>query len=222
MMNTNRLTLISGKALLVALCVVGGVLAPAPGANSQRAGNAQHGKEVFDRLGCSRCHGSAGEGMSPGGKEAGPPKIAATHLSLQNFVQSVRKPNGQMPPFGSKQVTDNELSDVYAFLQSVAPQPKLEPPSSANSQNGQHLYTAFGCYECHGYQGQGSVQTGGSRIGPPQIPYSGFVAYVRQPTGQMPPYTLKAASDAQLADIYVFLQSRPQAAPSKSIPLLSQ
>jgi len=35
----------------------------------------------------------------------------------------------------------------------------------------------------------------------------------------MQPYSLKAASDAQLGDIYIFLQPRPQAAPSKGIPL---
>jgi ubiquinol-cytochrome c reductase cytochrome c subunit len=218
----NYFTLISRKAFLIALLVVAAVFAPSPAANPQPRGDPQNGRKVFEKLGCYRCHGSAGEGMSPTGKEPGPPKIAVTPLSLHDFVQSVRKPKGQMPPFSSKQVTDAELSDVYAFLHSVVSQPKLELPSSANSHNGQHLYTAFGCYECHGYQGQGSVQTGGSRIGPPQIPYSGFVSYVRQPTGQMPPYTLKAASEAQLADIYVFLQSRPQAAPSKSIPLLNQ
>jgi mono/diheme cytochrome c family protein len=210
------------KANLITLLVGVGILAPSCSATPQPPGDAQNGKKVFEKVGCYRCHGSAGEGVSPAGKEAGPPKIAATHLSLQDFVQSVRKPKGQMPPFGSKQVTDAELSDVYAFLQSMASQPKLELPSSANSHNGQRLYTAFGCYECHGYQGQGSSQTGGSRLGPPQIPYSGFVAYVRQPTGQMPPYTSKAVSDAQLADIYVFLDSRPQATPSKSIPLLNQ
>jgi mono/diheme cytochrome c family protein len=218
----NHFTLTSRKTFLIALLLVAAVVAPSRAANPQPPGDPQNGKKVFDKLGCYRCHGSTGEGMSPVGTEAGPPKIAATHLSLQDFVQSVRNPKGQMPPFSSRQVTDAELSDVYAFLQSVASQPKLELPYSANSQNGQHLYTAFGCYECHGYQGQGSVQTGGSRLGPPQIPYSGFVAYVRQPTGQMPPYTSKAVSDAQLADIYAFLQSRPQAAASKSIPLLNQ
>jgi ubiquinol-cytochrome c reductase cytochrome c subunit len=218
----NHFTSISGKAFSTALLVFVAVLAAAPSAHSQPAGDAQNGKKVFEKLGCFRCHGSAGEGMSATGKETGMPKIAGTHLSLRDFVQSLRKPKGQMPPFGAKQVSDEELSDVYAFLQSVATQPKLELPSSANSQNGQKLYVTFGCYECHGYQGQGSVQTGGPRMGPPQIPYSGFVAYVRQPTGQMPPYTSKAVSDAQLADIYVFLQSRPQAAPSKSIPLLNQ
>lgn len=218
----NHSTLTSREAFLSALLLVAGVVAPSREGNPQPPGDPQNGKKVFEKLGCHRCHGSAGEGMSSAGKEAGPPKIAATHLSLQDFVQSVRKPKGQMPPFSSKQVTDAELSDVYAFLQSAASQPNLELPSSANSQNGQHLYTKFGCYECHGYQGQGSVQTGGSRLGPPQIPYSGFVAYVRQPTGQMPPYSSKAVSDVQLADIYAFLQSRPQAAPSKSIPLLNQ
>jgi mono/diheme cytochrome c family protein len=218
----NLLAFVHRRVFWIALLAVTAIFATFRPANPQPPGDTQNGKKVFEKLGCTRCHGSAGEGMPSTGKEAGPPKIAATHLSLQDFVKSVRKPKGQMPPFGAKQVTDVELSDVYAFLQSAVSQPKIELPSSANSENGQKLYTAFGCYECHGYQGQGSSQTGGSRLGPPQIPYSGFVAYVRQPTGQMPPYTSKAVTDAQLADIYVFLQSRPQAVPAKSIPLLNQ
>ena len=218
----NHFTVTALKAFPIAVLACASILAPSRTANARAAGDPQNGKKLFERLGCFRCHGSSGEGMSQAGKESGPPKIAPTHLSLQDFVRSIRAPKGQMPPFGPKQLTDAELSDVYAFLQSVASRPKLELPSSANSQNGQHLYTAFGCYECHGLQGQGSVQTGGSRLGPPQIPFSGFVAYVRQPTGQMPPYTSKAVSDAELADIYVFLQSLPQAVPSKSIPLLNQ
>ena len=218
----NHFSLTFLKAFLIVLLAGAAILAVSRTATARPAGDSQNGKKVYEKLGCFRCHGSAGEGMSQTGQESGPPKIASTHLSLQDFVRSIRAPKGQMPPFGPKQVTDAELSDVYAFLQSVASQPKLELPSSANSQNGQHLYTAFGCYECHGLQGQGSVQTGGSRLGPPQIPFSGFVAYVRQPSGQMPPYTSKAVSDAQLADIYVFLQSLPQAVPSKSIPLLNQ
>jgi mono/diheme cytochrome c family protein len=203
---------------LGAVIVLGYVVTLGPLTHAQSAGDAQNGKQVFARVGCSRCHGSAGEGMPP----AGPPKIAGIHLSLRDFLESVRQPKGQMPPFGSKQVSDQELSDVYAFLHSADLSSTLVMPSSANPEHGQHLYRSFGCYECHGYQGQGSLQTGGSRIGPPQIPYSGFVAYVRQPTGQMPPYTPKVASDAQLADIYVFLQSHPEAPPSKVIPLLNQ
>lgn len=210
-----------GRLFSALLLVAAGLIALLPAASSQTKGDAQNGKRVFEKLGCFRCHGSAGEGMpATGNQAAGPPKIAGTGLALPDFVESVRKPKGQMPPFSTKQVSDAELSDVYAFLHSEAPQARLEVPATANSESGRRLYVSFGCYECHGYEGQGSVQTGGSRIGPPQIPYSGFVGYVREPSGQMPPYTRKAVSDAQLADIYVFLQSRPQATPSKNIRLL--
>ncbi len=78
-----------------------------------------------------------------------------------------------------------------------------------------------GCYECHLTQGQGARQTGGSRIGPPPIPLSAFLGYVRQPTGQMPPYTQKTVSDEDLTDMYVFLQSVPLSPQWKTIPLLN-
>jgi mono/diheme cytochrome c family protein len=208
------------KASFLAILAVAIILASFATANAQTSSGAQNGKKIFEKLGCFRCHGSAGEGMT--GNGSGPPKIAATHLSLPEFVGSVRDPKGQMPPFSAKQVSDVELSDVYAFLQSIGSQPKLELPASANSDNGKRFYTSFGCYECHGLEGQGSVSTGGARLGPPQIPFSGFVAYARQPTGQMPPYTSKVVSDAQLADIYAFLRSLPQATPAKNIPLLNQ
>jgi ubiquinol-cytochrome c reductase cytochrome c subunit len=210
------------NTFLIAAVASASILLPVQNSAAPSRGNSQNGKKVFEKIGCFRCHGSAGEGMAQTGKEPAPPKIASTRLSLQEFVRFVRAPKGQMPPFSPAQVSDGELADVYTFLQAVDLQPKVELPSTANAQNGQHLYSAFGCYECHGLQGQGSTQTGGVRIGPPQIPFSGFVAYVREPASQMPPYTSKVVSEAQLADIYVFLQSRPQALPSKSIPLLNQ
>lgn len=218
----NKLTRPIRIAASIFLLALAALAAPSRPAGAQHARDAQNGKKVYEKLGCFACHGTAGEGAPAKGNEAGSPKIAATRLSLPEFIHAVREPKGQMPPFSPAQVSDAELSDVYSFLESAASQPKLELPSTANSQNGQHLYTAIGCYECHGYQGQGSLQTAGTRIGPPLIPFSGFVAYVRQPTGQMPPYTSKVVSDAQLADVYVFLQSRPQATPSKDIPLLNK
>jgi mono/diheme cytochrome c family protein len=185
-------------------------------------GNTQNGKLIFESQGCNKCHGSQGEGVSTPGQNGGVPGIASTTLALPTFVQLVRKPKGQMPPFGSQQVSDSELAGVYAFLKSLTPPAKHEAPTAANTKNGQHLFTKYGCYECHGSEGQGSTQTGGSRLGPPQIPLSAFVSYVREPSGQMPPYTTKAASNAELADMYAFLQSLPQPPPSKAIPLLNQ
>jgi ubiquinol-cytochrome c reductase cytochrome c subunit len=50
--------------------------------------------------------------------------------------------------------------------------------------------------------------------------FPAFSRYIRQPTGQMPPFTIKVTSDADLADIYAFLQSLPQPPKVDSIPAL--
>lgn len=94
------------------------------------------------------------------------------------------------------------------------------PPSSpiaGNPAQGRKLFTADGCYECHGRQGQGGFA--GPRLAPPRIPFGALKAYVRHPSGAMPPYTSKVISDSQLDDIYAFLKTLP--APLSSIPLLN-
>jgi mono/diheme cytochrome c family protein len=107
--------------------------------------------------------------------------------------------------------------------QNAAPQgQKSEAAPAGNSENGKKIFTKDGCYECHGREGQGAAQASGPRIGPPQRFIRSFIQYVRQPTGQMPPFTTEVISDQELADIYAYLQSRPKATPSKDIPLLNQ
>lgn len=186
------------------------------------AANPQNGKLVFENMGCNKCHGSEGEGIAGSGQNAGVPRIASTSLALPAFLELVRKPKGQMPPFGAQRASDAELTDVYAFLQTLKPAATRESSTPANRKNGERLFVSYGCYECHGFQGQGSTSTGGSRLGPPQIPLSAFVSYVREPTGQMPPYTAKAASNEDLAEIYDFLKSLPAPPALKTIPLLNQ
>jgi mono/diheme cytochrome c family protein len=184
--------------------------------------NPQKGKLVFENLGCNKCHGSEGEGVVGSGPSGGVPRIASTSLALPAFIQLVRKPKGVMPPFGSDRATDSDLTDVHAFLQTLKPPAKQEPVAATNPSNGQRLFVRDGCYECHGYLGQGSTSTGGTRLGPPQIPPSAFVSYVREPTGQMPPYTAKAISNEDLAEIYNFLKSVPPPPPLKSFSILNQ
>ena len=98
--------------------------------------------------------------------------------------------------------------------------PAARPVAPAgDAQKGQRLFTSYGCYECHGREAQGSTATG-PRLAPRPIAFAAFTKYVRGPSGQMPPYTSKVVSDADLADIYAFLQSRPQPPAADSIPLL--
>ena len=88
-----------------------------------------------------------------------------------------------------------------------------------NAANGKKIFSSDGCYECHGYEGQGG--SAGARLAPRPIAFTAFVNYVRHPTNQMPPYTAKVVSDQELADIYAFLLSIPPPAAAKSIPQLS-
>ena len=84
--------------------------------------------------------------------------------------------------------------------------------------NGKKLFLADGCYQCHGYAGQGG--RAGARIGPPVLNAAGVIRYVRRPTGQMPAFTDKVISDSELTDIYAYLKTFPTPTPAKDIPLL--
>jgi mono/diheme cytochrome c family protein len=104
---------------------------------------------------------------------------------------------------------------------SAPPKEKTEMVLTGNAEAGKKIFTKDGCYECHGHEGQGAAQGAGPRIGPPLLSQEAVMKYVRQPSGQMPPYTSKVISDQELADIFAYLQSRPKGTPGKDIPLLN-
>ncbi len=95
--------------------------------------------------------------------------------------------------------------------------PKTDPAHLVNVQDGKRLFTSYGCYECHGRVGQGSIA--GPRIAPKPITLSNFIAYCRRPTGEMPPYTTRVVPDSELAAIHAFLQSMPDRPPPNNIPV---
>jgi mono/diheme cytochrome c family protein len=98
----------------------------------------------------------------------------------------------------------------------------LHPANAASVDNGKTAFVAHGCWQCHGFEGQGSVTTSGGRVvADTQLPADAFAAYVRQPSGAMPPFSTAILSDADLADIYAFLEARPKPQAGKDIPLLN-
>lgn len=96
---------------------------------------------------------------------------------------------------------------------------KASTPASS-IENGKSLYAKDGCYECHGRAAQGALSSG-PRVGPNPPALGFFVAYIRHPSGQMPPYTEKVISDAELNDIHEYLKSLPPAPALQSIPILN-
>src|SRR5215212_1797912 len=120
--------------------------------------------------------------------------------------------------FGLRSTVFGLLIVAAVSAQTPAPQPSAAP--AGNAEAGKKLFVSFGCYQCHGYEAQGSSATG-PRLGPKPIAWAAFSRYVRRPTNQMPPFTAKVVSDADLANIYAFLQSRPAPTAVQNIPLLS-
>ena len=109
---------------------------------------------------------------------------------------------------------------ILAMLAGSQNPPAANAPRG-DAQNGKTLFMKYGCYECHGREGQGSNATG-PRLNQNPITYPRFVAYIRKPSGEMPPYTAKVVIDQQAADLYAFLQSLPKPLAVDSIPLLKQ
>src|SRR5688500_3107461 len=76
-----------------------------------------------------------------------------------------------------------------AIVQAQTPPPSSAPAAAAgNVEHGKKLFNSVGCWMCHGYSAQGGT---GPRIGPDPIALPAFTRYVRSPTRQMPPYTVK-------------------------------
>lgn len=90
------------------------------------------------------------------------------------------------------------------------PETKAAAPDAAAVSRGQAVYTKVGCYQCHGREGQGSSFSG-PRVGPNPLPLAAFIAYVRTPAADMPPYTAQVISDKDLTDVHAFLAARAPA-----------
>jgi ubiquinol-cytochrome c reductase cytochrome c subunit len=87
------------------------------------SGNAEKGKLLFNKNGCYECHGREGQGSSMTG-----PRIAPNPPPFEVISGYVRKPAGEMPPYTAKVISDQELADIYAFLQS-----RPRPPAAKSN-----------------------------------------------------------------------------------------
>ena len=101
------------------------------------------------------------------------------------------------------------LTGVAAFAQQPAP--------AGNVENGKRIFVRAGCWECHGYAGQGGRD--GARLADTALSVAQLTRYVRKPTGAMPAYIDKVLSDQELTDIHAYLKTLP-AKQAKDIPLL--
>jgi ubiquinol-cytochrome c reductase cytochrome c subunit len=83
---------------------------------------------------------------------------------------------------------------------------------------GKQVFVRVGCYQCHGYAGQGG--SAGLKLAPDPLPYDALSTFVRGTTGAMPAYSTAILPDADLQKIYAYLKSIKKAPSVDSLPLL--
>jgi cytochrome c553 len=117
-------------AAVMVLAFAAGVAWPA----TALAASAEKGETAYVQHGCWQCHGTAGQGSLPtsGGKV-----IARTPLPLDAFKSFVRTTNGAMPPYRQAVLADEELDDIYAYLQSLPPPKALSDIPLLNGMRSQ-------------------------------------------------------------------------------------
>lgn len=99
--------------------------------------------------------------------------------------------------------------------------------SAANAETdasefpGRGLFIQKGCYQCHGYEGQGGAGTP-VVIAPNPMPLKAFIAVVRRPYGVMPAYAPSVLSDDDLRGIREYLASIPSPPKPESLRALSE
>jgi mono/diheme cytochrome c family protein len=83
------------------------------------APSATKGKEVYQRAGCYECHNYQGQGGVG-------PRLAPKPLPFEALKSYVRNANGNMPPYVPAVLSEEDLADIYAYLQAIPPGPSPE------------------------------------------------------------------------------------------------
>lgn len=108
---------------------------------------------------------------------------------------------------------------AFATAHHAAAQAPGEPRGDA--ARGAKLFVDRACWQCHGLAAQGGGIAGPRLAGRVQV-WAAFAAYVRRPTEEMIPFTVKVLPDEELADIFAWLRSLPPPPAVESLPVLTR
>ena len=79
-------------------------------------GDVANGKKVYLADGCYFCHGRAGQGGAYNGPA---PVLAKTEMPFEGFKGQLRQPSQDMPAYSEAVMSDQQIADIYAFVQSL-------------------------------------------------------------------------------------------------------
>ena len=105
-------------SVVMAMTIAAGAAAFAQGAAP--AGDPAKGKQLFTVNGCSYCHGTVGQG---GGGRTGGLRLAQMGIAYPAFLNQLRQPVDEMPPYVASVLPDKDVADIFAFIASLPPPP---------------------------------------------------------------------------------------------------
>jgi mono/diheme cytochrome c family protein len=79
-------------------------------------GDTANGKRIFLADGCFTCHGRSGQGGAYNGPA---PILAHTQLPFDGFKGQLRNPADDMPAYSDAVLSDKDIADIYAYVQSL-------------------------------------------------------------------------------------------------------
>jgi mono/diheme cytochrome c family protein len=103
-------------ALLAAAAVLTVGFALPARAQDTPPGDAAAGKRIYLSTGCFYCHGSSGQGGAYNGTA---PVLAKTAMPFMGFMFQLRTPSSEMPAYVESVMPDQQVADIYAFLQAL-------------------------------------------------------------------------------------------------------
>ena len=102
--------------LFIAVCATVAFGTVSARAQDAPKGDADRGKLVYMADGCFLCHGRVGQG---GGYNTPVPSLAKTELPFEPFKLQLRKPADDMPAYSTAVISDEQIADIYAYVQSL-------------------------------------------------------------------------------------------------------
>jgi mono/diheme cytochrome c family protein len=79
-------------------------------------GDIANGKRLYLADGCFTCHGRAGQGGAYNGPA---PILAKTDMPFEGFAGQLRNPANDMPAYSAALLSDQDIADIYAFVESL-------------------------------------------------------------------------------------------------------
>ena len=83
-------------------------------------GRVDVGAELYSAYGCYSCHADEAQGGQHG------PRLGPDPITYARFSWYTRHPTRTMPPYSAVVLTDQDMADIYAFVEAQPQPPPLE------------------------------------------------------------------------------------------------